>query len=143
MTDTIGTVDGIIKRDTHGRMKTNPERRRARLEEFDRSAMTGRKFAAWAGIKYTTFASWRSRGWTPWWDPRKVRCSVTSNGFQKGKCGLGRSGKTPSVYDATMASFPTTFDLIPDELTVRDPSEPLPCGEIGREKTQAIHDVGF
>ncbi|MEI9999740.1 MAG: IS66 family insertion sequence element accessory protein TnpB [Verrucomicrobiota bacterium] len=32
------------------------------LEEFDRSAMTGRKFAAWAGIKYTTFSNWR-RAW--------------------------------------------------------------------------------
>lgn len=38
------------------------ERRRALLEEFDRSAMTGRKFAAWAGIKYTTFSNWR-RAW--------------------------------------------------------------------------------
>lgn len=58
MTDTIGMADGIIKQDTRGRMKTSPERRRALLEEFDRSAMTGRKFAAWAGIKYTTFANW-------------------------------------------------------------------------------------
>jgi hypothetical protein len=34
------------------------ERRRTLLEEFDRSAMTGRKFAAWAGIKYSTFSNW-------------------------------------------------------------------------------------
>jgi hypothetical protein len=34
------------------------ERRRALLEEFDRSAMTGRKFAAWVGIKYSTFSNW-------------------------------------------------------------------------------------
>jgi len=51
-------VDGIIKEDTRGRMKTRPQRRRTRLEEFDRSAMTGLKFATWAGIKYTTFSNW-------------------------------------------------------------------------------------
>ncbi len=43
-------------------MRVTVERRQALLEEFDRSAMTGRKFAAWAGIKYTTFSNWR-RTW--------------------------------------------------------------------------------
>jgi transposase len=51
-------VDGIIKQDSHGRMRTTRERREALLAEYDRSAMTGRKFAKWAGIKYTTFANW-------------------------------------------------------------------------------------
>ena len=51
-------VDGIIKQDSRGRMRTTRERRETLLAEYDRSAMTGRKFAKWAGIKYTTFANW-------------------------------------------------------------------------------------
>ena len=58
MTSTTGMVDGIIKQDSRGRMRTTRERREALLAEYDRSAMTGRKFAKWAGIKYTTFANW-------------------------------------------------------------------------------------
>jgi hypothetical protein len=50
--------DGIIKQDARGRMRTTRERRESLLAEYDRSAMTGRKFAKWAGIKYTTFANW-------------------------------------------------------------------------------------
>ena len=48
----------IVKRDVLGRAKTSRERRTALLEEFDKSGMSGQKFAAWAGIKYTTFANW-------------------------------------------------------------------------------------
>ncbi len=58
MTCTTETVDGIIKQDSRRRLRTTPERRQALLAEFDQSAMTGRKFAAWAGIKYSTFANW-------------------------------------------------------------------------------------
>src|SRR5271170_6920592 len=58
MTSTTVMVDGIIKQDSRGRMRTTRERREALLAEYDRSAMTGRKFAKWAGIKYTTFANW-------------------------------------------------------------------------------------
>jgi len=39
-------------------MRTTPERREALLAEFDRSGMSGQKFAAWAGIKYSTWANW-------------------------------------------------------------------------------------
>jgi len=59
MTLTIAPVDGkILKRDTLGRVKTPRERREAILEAFNQSGMSGQKFAAWAGIKYTTFANW-------------------------------------------------------------------------------------
>lgn len=58
MTSTTGMVDGLIKHDTRGRLRTTRERREALLAEYDRSAMTGRKFAKWAGIKYSTFANW-------------------------------------------------------------------------------------
>jgi hypothetical protein len=59
MTLTIAPVDGqILKRDTAGRVRTPRERREAILKEFDQSAMSGQKFAKWAGIKYPTFANW-------------------------------------------------------------------------------------
>jgi hypothetical protein len=59
MTLTTTPDDGkIVKRDVLGRVKTSRERRAAMLEEFDQSGMSGQKFAAWAGIKYTTFANW-------------------------------------------------------------------------------------
>ena len=59
MTLTTVPDDGkIVKRDVLGRVKTPRERRAAILEEFDKSGMSGQKFAAWAGIKYTTFANW-------------------------------------------------------------------------------------
>ena len=67
MTSTTGMVDGIIKQDTRGRLRTTRERRESLLAEFDRSAMTGRKFAKWAGIKYSTFANWLQTR-------RKLRC---------------------------------------------------------------------
>lgn len=72
MTTTNGLEDGqIIKTDELGRVRTSRERREALLEEYERSGMSGAAFAQWAGIKYTTFASWAqkrrraNRGVTP------------------------------------------------------------------------------
>lgn len=61
MTSTTGLEDGILKKDVLGRVRTPRERREALLAEFDRSGMSGQKFAAWAGIKYATFAHWRQQ----------------------------------------------------------------------------------
>lgn len=65
MTTTIttnGLEDGqIIKTDELGRVRTSRERREALLEEYERSGMSGAAFAQWAGIKYTTFASWTQK----------------------------------------------------------------------------------
>ena len=58
MTQALATTEKIIKADTHGRLRTTAERREFLLAEFERSAMTGRKFAEWAGIKYSTFGNW-------------------------------------------------------------------------------------
>lgn len=53
------TKDGtILKTDMLGRVKTPPTRREQLLDEFERSGLSGAKFAALAGIKYQTFASW-------------------------------------------------------------------------------------
>lgn len=49
---------GILKTDTMGRVFTPPARREQLLDEFERSGLSGAKFAVLAGIKYATFASW-------------------------------------------------------------------------------------
>jgi hypothetical protein len=41
-----------------GRLRTKQDRREFLLVEFKQSAMTGRKFAEWAGISYSTFGNW-------------------------------------------------------------------------------------
>jgi hypothetical protein len=48
----------VLPVDSRGRVRVSSERREALLAEFDRSGMTAAGFAAWAGIKYSTFASW-------------------------------------------------------------------------------------
>jgi acetyl esterase/lipase len=51
----------MLKTDEAGRVQTPVERRERLLDEFDRSGLSGAKFAALAGIKYSTFATWASR----------------------------------------------------------------------------------
>jgi hypothetical protein len=58
MSEALTTTEKIIKSDTQGRLRTTAERREFLLAEFERSAMTGRKFAEWAGIRYSTFGNW-------------------------------------------------------------------------------------
>ena len=48
----------LLKMDTGGRVRTSPERREAVLDEFERSGLSGMRFAARYGLKYPTFASW-------------------------------------------------------------------------------------
>jgi len=48
----------LLKSDTIGRVVTPPARREQLLDEFERSGLSGAKFAALAGIKYPTFAAW-------------------------------------------------------------------------------------
>lgn len=51
----------IMKTDRIGRSKTPKARREELLEEFERSGLSGPKFAAIVGIKYQTFATWVTR----------------------------------------------------------------------------------
>ena len=48
----------VLKQDVLGRVKTPKARREQLLDEFERSGLTGLKFAALVGIKYQTFATW-------------------------------------------------------------------------------------
>jgi hypothetical protein len=51
----------VLKQDGLGRVQTPAERREHLLDEFERSGLSGKKFAALAGIKYQTFATWAQK----------------------------------------------------------------------------------
>lgn len=55
--------DGVqmLKSDERGRVRMPPERREALLDEFEKSGLSGMKFARMVGIKYPTFALWSQR----------------------------------------------------------------------------------
>jgi len=58
------TLEGgemVLKTDVRGRVQTPAARRESLLDEFERSGLSGAKFAALAGIKYQTFAAWALR----------------------------------------------------------------------------------
>jgi hypothetical protein len=61
MTTTTQAVEQVLKTDVLGRMQTPAARREQLLDEFERSGLSGKKFAALAGIKYPTFANWAQR----------------------------------------------------------------------------------
>ena len=48
----------ILSQDAQGRVLVSPERRELLLEQYDRSGMSGVKFAQYVGIKYSTLAYW-------------------------------------------------------------------------------------
>ena len=67
----------ILKTDTKGRIRTPLARREQLLDEFERSGLSGAKFAELTGLKYQTFASWvqqrrRKQGPSPA-DPQHLR----------------------------------------------------------------------
>ena len=64
------TSEGILKTDTRGRVQTPRKRREQLLDEFERSGLSGAKFAQVVGIKYQTFAAWATRR-------RKERANVS------------------------------------------------------------------
>ena len=48
----------ILKTDKMGRVRTSLERREQLLDEFEKSKLSGQKFAQLTGLKYSTFAVW-------------------------------------------------------------------------------------
>ena len=51
----------IIKTDVSGRLRTPKARQEELLDEFERSGLSGKRFAEVSGIKYQTFAVWVAR----------------------------------------------------------------------------------
>jgi hypothetical protein len=69
MTNTTESIAGgqLLKTDVLGRVRTPVDRREMLLDEFEKSGVSGKKFAAMTGVGYQTFASWiqkrrRARG---------------------------------------------------------------------------------
>jgi hypothetical protein len=59
--DTRPASEAILKIDTLGRVQTPRDRREQLLDEFEKSGLTGQKFAAVSGVKYQTFATWAQK----------------------------------------------------------------------------------
>ena len=51
----------LVQTDAKGRLRIPKEQRKAVLARFEQSGMSAPKFAAVAGIKYSTFAGWVQR----------------------------------------------------------------------------------
>ena len=51
----------ILKRDAGGRVVVPLERQIELVREYERSGLSGPKFAAMAGLRYQTFATWRRK----------------------------------------------------------------------------------
>jgi hypothetical protein len=51
----------LVQTDARGRLRVSKEQRKAVLAKFEQSGMSAPKFAAVAGIKYSTFAGWVQR----------------------------------------------------------------------------------
>jgi hypothetical protein len=58
MTFAAAEAGEIMSQDSQGRVLVSRERRESLLEEYDRSGMSGVKFAQYVGIKYSTLAYW-------------------------------------------------------------------------------------
>ena len=59
--NTTLTDETILKTDMLGRVKMPLARREQLLDEFERSGLSGQKFAAVVGVKYPTFATWAQK----------------------------------------------------------------------------------
>jgi hypothetical protein len=88
----------ILKTDQVGRVRTPRSRREELLEEFERSGLSGIKFAAVAGIKYQTFAAWVARR-------RKERLNANS------KSPKGKSDPVRWVEAVVDQAIPRTLGL--------------------------------
>src|SRR5260370_22185147 len=58
MTFTAAEAGEIMSQDAQGRVLVSRERRESLLQEYDRSGMSGGKFAQYVGIKYSTLPYW-------------------------------------------------------------------------------------
>jgi DNA-binding transcriptional regulator YiaG len=105
-------VERILRTDVLGRVQTPADLREAILDEFEKSGLSGTKFAKTRGIKYPTFATWiqerrKVRGQYP--DPVVAQVSPEAS-----------LGSTP-LWDGTDRKKSFTFVEL-----IRKQSEPTP-----------------
>ena len=81
--------------DARGRVLVPKERREALLDEFERSGLSGLKFAQLAGVKYPTFAYWVSRRR----EARRASAAESGGGTQRAGGGFveARMDSAPGV----------------------------------------------
>lgn len=94
-------VSSILKTDGQGRVRTPPAQREALLDEFERSGLSGIRFAALHGVKYPSFANWvqgrrrrraaesQPRAGSPGGGPAAVQWLEAEVGAWKGEEGCG------------------------------------------------------
>ena len=58
MTNMTNGLEVVLKTDERGRVRMPVEKREKLLDEFEKSGLSGTRFAALTGVKYQTFASW-------------------------------------------------------------------------------------
>jgi hypothetical protein len=58
---TTQSGEQILKTDALQRVRTPPERKELLLDEFERSGLSGKKYAAVVGMKYSTLAGWAAK----------------------------------------------------------------------------------
>jgi transposase len=73
----MDTTSLILKRDSRGRVRTPLEQREALLDEFEGSGLPATKFAAMAGVRYQTFATWVQK--------RRREAAAMGTGLQEAK----------------------------------------------------------
>ena len=80
MTNMKDGLEVVLKADACGRVRMPVEKKEKLLDEFERSGLSGTKFAALSGVNYQTFASWvirrkreRQGGKAPASGPDQVR----------------------------------------------------------------------
>jgi hypothetical protein len=61
MTLAAGGPEQILSQDARGHVLVTRGRRESLLAEYDRSGMSGLKFAQYVGLKYSTLAYWRQQ----------------------------------------------------------------------------------
>jgi hypothetical protein len=55
------TVSEILPTDRRGHVRVSAQRRELLLDEFEKSKLSGQKFAKLTGLKYSTFAAWANK----------------------------------------------------------------------------------
>ena len=131
----------VLKTDKVGRVRSTPAQREAVLAEFERSGLTGTKFAALAGVNYQTFAGWMAKR-------RRTRNSAPESVVEGTGAALGtkRPGRlqwveavmAPSQRSAALVvelrggmrleiSAPGQVSLAAELLKALEPKEGWPC----------------
>lgn len=91
-------VSTVLKTDERGRVWTPPAQREALLDEFERSGLSGMRFAALHGVKYPSFANWvqgrrRRRAAQPLAAPGSSGTGPAAMQWLEAEVGAGKSGE--------------------------------------------------